>query len=118
MRIIDCNTIEVNRGDELLFDYQILNGKTPYTFVDGDIVGFYVYKAKQLTKDPVIAKTFEPTPETDVVEIHIEATEMEIGSVQNIQEEYWYEITLNGEITLGYDDRGPKLLIVYPKGKK
>ena len=43
---------------------------------------------------------------------------MNIGSLKNIAQEYWYEITLNGEITLGYDAKGPKQLILYPKGKK
>jgi hypothetical protein len=43
---------------------------------------------------------------------------MDIGGYTNIQQEYWYEITLNDEVTLGYDSDGPKVLILYPTGKK
>ena len=43
---------------------------------------------------------------------------MDIGGFTNIQQEYWYEITLNDEVTLGYDADGPKVLILYPTGKK
>ena len=45
MKIIDCDRIEINRGDELLINYQILNGKTPYEFIENDEIGFSVFSA-------------------------------------------------------------------------
>lgn len=118
MRIIDCNIIEINRGDELLFDYQVINGKAIYEFIDGDRIGFYIYKKGQLDKDPVLSKEFLAESGMKSIEIQVSAEDMQFGTVQNIPQEYWYEITLNDEVTLGYDDRGPKKLMLYPKGKK
>lgn len=118
MKIIDCDRIEINRGDELLIDYQILNGKTPYEFMETDEVGFYLYNKAKMDQDPVIQKTFTPQAGATYIEISISAEDMNIGTLKNIAQEYWYEITLNGEVTLGYDAKGPKQLILYPKGKK
>lgn len=118
MKIMSDNTIGINRGDELLFDYQIYNGNDVYVFGEGDEVGFYLYKKGQYNKEPVIQETFTPEAGDEVVEIRISAEDMDIGGYTNIQQEYWYEITLNDEVTLGYDSDGPKVLILYPTGKK
>ena len=118
MKIMSDNTISINRGDELLFDYQVYNGNEPYIFSENDEIGFYLYKKNQYNKEPVISETFIPEAGTDVVEIRISAEDMDIGGFTNIQQEYWYEITLNDEVTLGYDADGPKVLILYTTGKK
>ena len=47
MKIMSDNTISINRGDELLFDYQIYNGNEPYIFSENDEIGFYLYNKKQ-----------------------------------------------------------------------
>ena len=78
----------------------------------------YLYKKGQYNKEPVIQETFTPEAGDEVVEIRISAEDMDIGGYTNIQQEYWYEITLNDEVTLGYDSDGPKVLILYPTGKK
>ena len=39
MKIMSDNTIGINRGDELLFDYQIYNGNDIYVFNDGICAG-------------------------------------------------------------------------------
>ena len=118
MKIMSDNTIGINRGDELLFDYQIYNGNDIYEFVEGDEVGFYLYKKGQYNKEPVIQAIFTPEAGEDVVEIRISAEDMDIGTLTNVPVEYWYEITLNDEVTLGYDNDGPKVLMLYPTGKK
>ena len=91
---------------------------TPYIFSENDEIGFYLYKKNQYNKEPVISETFIPEAGTDVIEIRISAEDMDIGGFTNVQQEYWYEITLNDEVTLGYDADGPKVLILYPTGKK
>jgi hypothetical protein len=118
MKIIDCDRIEINRGDRLLINYSILNGKTPYEFVETDVVGFYLYEKGKLDQNPIVEKTFTPNAGTTHIEIDISAEDMDIGNLKNVAIEYWYEITLNDEVTLGYDAKGPKILMLYPKGKK
>lgn len=118
MKIIDCDRIEINRGDRLLINYSILNGKTPYEFVETDVVGFYLYEKGKLDQNPIVEKTFTPNAGTTYIEIDISAEDMDIGNLKNVAVEYWYEITLNDEVTLGYDAKGPKILMLYPKGKK
>ena len=60
MKITSDNIISINRGDELLFDYQIYNGNEPYIFTENDEVGFYLYKKNKYDKEQVISETFTP----------------------------------------------------------
>ena len=76
MKIMSDNTISINRGDELLFDYQIYNGNEPYIFSENDEIGFYLYKKNQYNKEPIISETFIPEAGTDVIEIRISAEDI------------------------------------------
>lgn len=114
---IKGTTIYINRGNKLLFNYQIMNGEEPYEFVSGDKIRFSIYNKSGLNQDALIQKEFEPEVGTDNIDIEINSEEMKIGEMLNKEKEYWYEITLNEETTLGYDDDGAKKLILYPEGK-
>lgn len=53
------------------------------------------------------------------VEITCTKEEMTIGELINKPVEYWYEIELNNEHTvIGYDENGPKILMLFPEGSK
>ena len=116
MKISDT-TIYINRGNRLLFTFKIENGEDYYIFQENDKVGFSIYEKKGLNQEPLVSKEFEPTEGTTEVDIDISDTEMKIGDMLNKEKEYWYEITLNKETVLGYDEDGAKKLILYPEGK-
>ena len=42
---------------------------------------------------------------------------MKFAPMLNMEKDYWYEITLNEETMLGFDDTGAKILTIYPEGK-
>jgi len=110
------NTIRINRGNHLLFDFQIESGDEIYEFVENDIIRFSIYEAKGLNKEPILQKEFPTTIGSDTVTIDIPKEEMKIGEMLNKPKTYWYEITLNEETVLGYDDDGAKQLILDPEG--
>lgn len=110
--------LDINRGNRLVFDYEISNGDdTNYIFKDDDIVTFSIYEAFGLEKEPVLSKSFKPTPGSDTIKIDIPKDEMKFSEMTNTYVDYWYEITLNEETTLGFDDLGAKIIRIYPEGK-
>ncbi len=114
---IKDNNIYINRGNKLLFSYKIKNGDEYYSFVTGDTIGFAIYNAKGLNQSPLVSKEITPIVGSDSVDIELSSEEMKIGEMLNKEKECWYEITLNGETVTGYDNTGPKKLILYPEGK-
>ena len=116
MKIID-KEIHINRGDRLLIDFSIENGKDKYIFKDRDKIKFSIYEKKGMDKSPVLQKEFIPTVGSTILDIDIPGSEMKIGEMANKPIEYWYEIELNDEKTIiGYDEDGAKRLILYPEG--
>lgn len=116
MKIID-KEIHINRGDRLLIDFSIENGKDKYIFKDGDKIKFSIYEKKGMDKPPVLQKEFIPDVGSTILDIDIPGSEMKIGEMANKPIEYWYEIELNDDETIiGYDDEGAKKLILYPEG--
>lgn len=115
------NTIYINRGNQLAFDYSITNDDEPYDFGDLDVIGFGIYEAYGMDKDPLVYKEFTTEGKNYVHSIRIQLTkdEMKFGELINQPTTYWYEITLNGETMLGYDKvTGAKKLILYPEGSR
>lgn len=105
--------IELTRGNGATFEFSI----DGYSFVSGDKVEFKVYEKYRLDKAPLLIKTFVVNQAKDSIDIELSKTDTEIGEPTNNEVEYWYEINLNDEITvIGYDDNGPKKIILYPKG--
>ena len=110
--------LDINRGNRLVFDYEISNGDdTNYIFKDDDIVTFSIYEEFGLEKEPVLSKSFKPTSGSDTIKIDIPKDEMKFSEMTNTYVDYWYEITLNEETTLGFDDLGAKIIRIYPEGK-
>ena len=118
-KIINKNQILINRGDIGIIDLTIpISKEENYEFEQGDVITFAVYKTNSYQKDPIIYK--EVIVEEDgqtVVTIELDAEDTKVGPVINMPAQYWYEIQLNKEQTiLGFDDKGPKMFILFPEG--
>lgn len=120
MQKIDGTTIQINRGDVLSLSLSLsLSDGTPYTFQDGDTIVFSVYNKNKMNESAVLLKELTVNGGQQSVEITCTKEETKIGELINKPVEYWYEIELNNENTvIGYDDKGAKLLILYPEGSK
>ena len=110
---IENDEIHLTRGDKCIIGLSI----SGYTFEQGDYILFKIYRRKELNKEPVLVKKVAVDNETTEIEIKLTSEETRIGEPVNRAEEYWYEIELNGEQTIiGYDENGPKKLLLYPEG--
>lgn len=94
---------------------------TNYTFKVGDVVRFKVFKNKDC-KCVEIQKDVIAGEETTEVNVQLSSDETRIGDLINKPITYWYEVELNPDTNcqtlIGYDDEGPKELILYPEGGK
>lgn len=113
---IDNNTIRINRGNSLSLDISIKDGDNDYVFKEGDVVGIAIYTAYGMNKEALASKFVNATAGTTVTNVTLTSDEMKIGDPQNYSVTCWYEITLNNETVLGYDEEGAKELILYPEG--
>ena len=110
---IDGDTINITRGDKGVIELTIEG----YTFAAGDTIEFRVYERKGLDKLPVLTKEIEVKKEGTSVDLELTAEDTKIGDIKNKATEYWYEIELNDNQTIiGYDENGPKKLMLYPEG--
>ena len=114
---IENDIIKINRGNSLAIDLTIKNGEDDYVYQEGDKVKFSIYNKKALNENPIVSKEVECTAGTTEQQISLTSDEMKIGEMQNKALTFWYEITLNNETVLGYDENGAKQLILYPEGK-
>lgn len=130
----DKKTILLTRGDKtdkyrkLAFQYPIYNLATGqeelYEFQPEDKISFVVFNKKGYTKTEVlrVEKTLlemgylEPTT---TPEIQLTEEDTKSFDLLNKSKTYWYDLVLNDSTTLlGYDDEGPKTIIVYPEAEE
>ena len=111
-------TISVNRGDEnQSFSFSIpTSDLESYTFQIGDIVKFGIYEANKLNENAILLKEYKVAVETKKIEIYFNKEDLTIGELINKPVTYWYEIQLNGNTIIGYDEDGAKEFILYPEG--
>ena len=111
-------TISVNRGDaNQSFSFSIpTSDLESYTFQIGDIVKFGVYEANKLNENAILLKEYKVVVETKKIEIYFNKEDLTIGELINKPVTYWYEIQLNGNTIIGYDEDGAKEFILYPEG--
>lgn len=104
--------IYVNRGDKITI--RLVNNSD--NFVIGDFLTFYITKSGDATQ-VLLSKKFLIDKITDTVDISLTSEETRLGDpIKTGNVEYWYEIELNNNTTLvGYDEKGPKLFILYPE---
>lgn len=109
--------ISINRGDkDQSFDLIISSGDEDYTFKVGDVVKFGIYNKNELDKEAILLKTIQVSEPTDKLTILFTQEEMTIGELINKPVTYWYEIQLNDNTIIGYDEEGAKLFKLYPEG--
>lgn len=111
-------TISVNRGDEnQSFSFSIpTSDLESYTFQIGDIVKFGVYEANKLDENAVLLKEYTIDEAKTKVTLNFDKNDFVIGDLINKPVTYWYEIQLNGNTIIGYDEDGAKEFILYPEG--
>lgn len=111
-------TISINRGDDNIgFDFSIpIDEETSYTFQIGDVIKFGVYNEKELDKPAVLLKTITNDEEKETITITLTKEDTSIGDIENKAITYWYEIQLNDDTIIGFDEKGAKEFIVYPEG--
>lgn len=114
------NKIMINRGDigVLSVTAQNKNG-SDYIFKQGDIVRLNVMGVNNCD-EIVLQKDVEVEVESHEVDIRLYSENTKIGDIINNPKNYWYEVELNPDTApqtiIGYDDKGPKLFILYPEG--
>lgn len=107
------NVIKVIRGNKATISVEIQD----FSFNAEDKVFFKVFETSGLGKTPLINKEINVEEGKSNFDINLSGAETLIGEVINEPKEYWYEIDLNNDLSLlSYDDDGPKILILYPKG--
>lgn len=110
---ITKNTIELTRGDTASINLKI----NDYEFGEGDKVEFRVYTRKGMNSLPVLSKIINVDETRESVDILLTSEDTTFGEMENKPITYWYEIELNDKYTIiGYDNNGPKELILYPEG--
>jgi hypothetical protein len=117
---IDGTTIRLNRGDVLNLSLTLkLESGSDYTFEVGDKIVFSVYKKSKMNEKAVLLKEITVSEQAQSVTVALTKEETKIGEMISKPVEYWYEVELNDQYTvIGYDDDGPKLLVLYPEGSK
>lgn len=110
-KIDSDNNIYLNRGDQI--SIKLVSDKL---FEIGDVLKFSVVKEGNYG---IVAfqKEFIVDEESDEYTITLFSQDTKIGNIiKDGEVTYWYEIELNGRDTLiGYDDKGPKLFVLYPE---
>lgn len=121
-KINNDKSIYLTRGDIAnIYISASLQDGTPYTFQEGDVVRFKVYKRRdcgcvELQKD------VEATAGTVETIVFLSGEETKIGEVISKPTNYWYEVELNPETNpqtiIGYDEDGEKIFRLYPEGSE
>lgn len=110
----ESKMISCNKRNAFSFNFKANEG---FIFNVGDFIEFKVYPKKDLENDPIVYKTVEVKQPSETVEISLTVEDTDFKDVENKPIDYWYEIELNNDNTLiGYDENGPKIFRVYPKG--
>lgn len=113
--------IHLTRGDVACIKVQALqeDEKTLHTFSIGDIVQFTVMTAGNPEEIHINVSKEVEQEGTDVL-IRLPRNKTKIGELIKKPVKYWYEVEVNPETKpqtiVGYDEKGPKLFILYPEG--
>ena len=116
---VSNNKIMINRGDIGVLAISIENeDSTPYTFKVGDVIRFKITKENDYS---TVVLQKDTTVETESTEVDIELLSIDttIGDLIDAPVNYWYEVELNPDTApqtvIGYDQKGAKLLVLYPE---
>lgn len=120
MLTIKGKQINITRGDVATIKLKLKLESGYYTFKSGDYLEFKVYNKKGYEEEPVLYKKVEINEETEIAEIDLTSEDTRIGEIINKKKEYWYEVQLNGNITvIGYsEEKGPSIFMLLPEGSE
>ena len=119
-KILNDKTICVTRGDiaDIVVAAKLQNGE-PYTFQNGDVVRFAVFKKKECSC-VVIQKDAIVETDTTSVTIGLTADDTRLDDMISKPVDYWYEIVVNPDTApqtiIGYDEAGEKIFRLFPEG--
>lgn len=86
-----------------------------YQFQVGDIVKMNIYERNGYGKIPIMTKTATVVTAGNSVDISLTEKDTTFSDSVNKPTTYWYDITLNEDITVVcYNEDGPKEFIIYP----
>ena len=86
-----------------------------YQFQVGDKITLNIYEKNGYGKQPLMTKEIEVLEAAEVVDIPLTEDDTTFGSPVNKATIFWYDITLNNDLTIVcYDEDGAKEFIVYP----
>ena len=114
------NKILINRGDTGILAVSTKNDDgSSYEFKVGDVIRFTITKANDCS-DIIKRKDVIVENESTEVDIELLPEDTIIGEIINSPVDYWYEVELNPDTSpqtiIGYDEKGPKILKLYPEG--
>ena len=119
LRIEEDLTVEVTRGDAITLDISATDGETNYTFQPGEVLRLKVFEKKNV-ENVMLQKDTTVSAATETVSIALSASDTKLGEPINKPTEFWYEVELNPDkrpqTLIGYDERGSKILRLYPEG--
>lgn len=113
--------IHLTRGDVACIKVQALQEDevTLHTFSVDDIVRFRVMEVGNCDN---VVLTVEKKVEQEGTDVRIRLLrdKTRIGAVIDKPVKYWYEVEVNPDTNpqtiVGYDEKGPKIFILYPEG--
>lgn len=118
--VSEDKTIQVTRGDTVVFTVSADIDGERVNFNPGDVVRFKVYEKKN-ANNVVLQKDFPIEAECEYVTITLTGAETKIGVVISKPVDYWYEVELNPftepQTIIGYDDHGAKVFKLFPEGR-
>ena len=111
---IKDNTLYFTRGDTVSLNLSIEG----YMFQPEDKIAFRIYDKNRLNLKFLSEVVTIVEESAAMIKITLPSEATRIGKIVNKPVEYWYEVELNDSQTvIGYDDNGPKIVVIYPEGE-
>lgn len=112
LKIETDGTVSLNRGDKVTITVTANDGE--YEFQPGDVITLRIFEKKGYNKEPLLEKSIEVSKIADEVDIILTEDDTLFCQETNKGITYWYSISLNEDVILGYDEDGAKQFIIYP----
>lgn len=86
-----------------------------YQYKVGDVVTFNIYNRNGYDEEALVTKEIVVTEECIALDIPLTEEDTTFGKISNKEITYWYDITLNHDLTVVcFDETGAKEFIMYP----
>lgn len=112
LKIETDGTVSLNRGDKGTITVTANDGE--YEFQPEDVITLRIFEKKGYNKEPLLEKSIEVSKIADEVDIILTEDDTLFCQETNKGITYWYSISLNEDVIIGYDEDGAKQFIIYP----